>query len=58
MDTPTVCQECLDVVGFDDMVDIAKAGASMFVCANCAEDYEENCEDIHEDAESQENLNR
>ena len=42
MDMPTTCQDCLEVVEFDDMIDVAKAGASVFVCSDCADDYEES----------------
>jgi hypothetical protein len=38
MDMPTTCQLCLEVVEFNDMVDVSKCGASIFVCSDCAED--------------------
>jgi len=44
MDMPTTCPECLDVVEFSDMIDISKFGASNFVCSDCAEEYEEDCD--------------
>lgn len=39
MDMPTTCPTCLDVVEFEDMIDIALGGAAEFVCEDCAEDY-------------------
>ncbi len=44
MDMPTTCQQCLDVVEFNDMVDVAKCGASIFLCEDCAEDMDEDYE--------------
>ena len=39
MDMPTTCPECLDVVEFDDMINIAKDGGNIFVCPDCAYEY-------------------
>lgn len=41
MNMPTTCQQCLDVVEFDDMIDVSQAGASIFLCEYCTEDLDE-----------------
>lgn len=38
---PTPCDDCNEVVDFQDMVNVAKAGAGYFVCRECATEYEE-----------------
>lgn len=35
MDMPTPCEICNELVDFSDMVDVAAAGASIFVCEDC-----------------------
>jgi len=39
MDMPTPCEDCLEVVEFDDMVDVAADGSAIFVCQDCADMY-------------------
>ena len=38
---PTTCPECLEVVEFNDMVNVAECGAAVFLCEYCADDQDE-----------------
>ena len=39
MNAPTICPDCLEIVDFEDMVDVAECGAAIFICPDCADPY-------------------